>query len=309
MIEKLLRIIKNNFQEFILLSCIIFTSCDTTEPELIDYHNKILFTSSRSGSNQLFIVNPEGTNLKQLTSGEFSHSNGNWSPDASKISCNTDENWDVIKGEPITLIDLENNSVQQLTYGRSISWYPDGSKIFFNNWSGSGFIPIPPKLYCIDVNGKNETLISSVHVGEVSFSLDGQYIALVSKPDSNTRIVLFNYPQFSDSIYIGPESSVHPKWSNNGNEIVFSNKGIEAPNHYNIFIMNSDGTNVRQITHNTSNQHYYYPVWSPNDEKIIFLAFEIDGSTKSYLYMVNKDGSNLHKVLEDEFVTSCDWAK
>ena len=50
----LLRIIKNIFPEIILVASIIFTSCDTTEPKLNDYHNKILFTSSRFGKEQLY---------------------------------------------------------------------------------------------------------------------------------------------------------------------------------------------------------------------------------------------------------------
>ncbi|MGE5798095.1 MAG: TolB family protein [Ignavibacteria bacterium] len=42
----------------------------------MDYNNKILFTSSRSGKEQLYTMNPDGTNIKQITSGQYWHNNG-----------------------------------------------------------------------------------------------------------------------------------------------------------------------------------------------------------------------------------------
>jgi TolB protein len=289
---------------------LIFNSCDTTDPGDSDTgnHNKILFTSKRSGADQLYMMKPDGTDIKQITSGQYWNRNGRWSPDANKICYNTTENYEVMNGEPLILIDFDNNTLKEITYGRCVSWYPNGSKILFNNWSGGGFVPLPIKLYSINSDGKNRTFLSSKHVGDISFSPDGSHFVrtvLVNKTDVNYRMVIFNYPQFNDSVLVGPEFSYDPKWSHKGNKIVFSKRD---PLRYNIFIMNSDGTNVKQITNNNSDQIYRYPVWSPNDEKIIFLAFVGDG--KSYLFMVNNDGSDLHRLLEDDdYVSSCDWSK
>jgi Tol biopolymer transport system component len=76
---------------FYCLSILIFNSCGVTEPEKTDYHNKILFTSNRSGKDQLYMMNPDGTGIKQITSGQYWHNSGRWSPDAKRIVCNTEE--------------------------------------------------------------------------------------------------------------------------------------------------------------------------------------------------------------------------
>lgn len=47
--SRLLLSTRYNFPGIISLTGLIFTSCNATEPEQIDYHNKILFTFSRSG--------------------------------------------------------------------------------------------------------------------------------------------------------------------------------------------------------------------------------------------------------------------
>ena len=84
---------KNRYLYLLLLVLTALTSCDTTEPtDEINYHNKILFTSNRSGRAQLYMINPDGTNIKQITSGQYSHSGGIWSPDAKQIVASTDEN-------------------------------------------------------------------------------------------------------------------------------------------------------------------------------------------------------------------------
>lgn len=48
----------------------------------------IAFSSNRGGqvnTGQVFLVRPDGSGLKQLTSGEFSHTTPRWSPDSGKI--------------------------------------------------------------------------------------------------------------------------------------------------------------------------------------------------------------------------------
>ena len=53
---------------------LMFSACD--DPPELNTNNKILFTSSRSGKEQLFMMNPDGSDIKQITFGEYSHNNG-----------------------------------------------------------------------------------------------------------------------------------------------------------------------------------------------------------------------------------------
>jgi len=107
---------------------------------------------------------------------------------------------------------------------------------------------------------------------------------------------------------MGSTGAYDLNWSPDGNEILFSKREISSePN--NIFVLKTDGSDIRKITNNISNMNYKFPHFSPDGERIIFLANTLDNTQKWYLYMINEDGSNLHKVIDDDSVTSCDWSK
>jgi TolB protein len=59
-----------------------------------------------------------------------------------------------------------------------------------------------------------------------------------------------------------------------------------------IYIMNSDGTNIKRLTHN--NVADTHPVLSPNGQKIAFIS--LDTFSQSQLWTMNTDGSNLRQI-------------
>lgn len=299
---------------YILLLFIVaqFLSCDTTEPpEALTYHNKILFTSSRSGKEQLYMMNPDGSNITQITSGEFSHSNGRWSPNADKIVCNTDE-MSSTAGMPMELINPDGTGKKLLNYGNQMSWYPDGSLIFYTFCPSCELGILNLKLYSMTSKGENERVESEKWAAEVDFSPDGEKMAFayVATSDSvpTSVIKILDYPSFSNERTVGPKGAIEERWSPTGIEFLFlmNIKVTEASN--NIFVMKNDGTDVRQITDNVKIDIYHSPRWSPDGKKIIFLAYTPEAQ-KWCLYMINKDGTDLHKVIDDATITSCDWSK
>jgi len=294
---------------FLIISLVMISlnSCDTTEPELVDYHNKILFTSRRSGKEQLYMMNPDGTNIIQITSGQYWHRNGRWSPDAKKIVCNTEEGT-TTAGTSMVVMNSDGSSRKLLGLGYQMSWVPDGSLILFT-YSALEIKDYDAKLYSITPDGNNRKIVSDKYIGYNTFSPDGLKI-LFSKSDTLLRIVLLDYPSFENPFYIGPHSSGYPAYSPNSHEIAFSRTDTTNGTRLsNIYIMNGEGSNIRNISNHISEEHFFEPHWSPDGEKIIFLSYTTDGTQKSFLYMVNKDGTNLHKVIDDDSVTSCDWSK
>jgi Tol biopolymer transport system component len=61
-----------------------------------------------------------------------------------------------------------------------------------------------------------------------------------------------------------------PSWSPNGEEIIFASDLYEDSEQFNLFIINQDGTNLRQIT--SSTQDEYSPDWSPNGKDIAYVT-------------------------------------
>ncbi len=72
----------------------------------------------------------------------------------------------------------------------------------------------------------------------------------------------------------------------------------------NIWTMNIDGTNQKQITFTNNN---YAPSWSPDGKRILFSN---DSTTKN-IYIINSDGTNLKKItnsIAPNFSSSATWS-
>ncbi|MER3466145.1 MAG: hypothetical protein C4340_02955 [Armatimonadota bacterium] len=82
-----------------------------------------------------------------------------------------------------------------------------------------------------------------------------------------------------------------PDWSPDGKQIAFSrpdDRGIPQ-----IWVINADGSNVRQITH--SNTHKVAPSWSPNGKEMVFvtpLNPHSPSDPQPRIGIMNSDGTN-----------------
>lgn len=76
-------------------------------------------------------------------------------------------------------------------------------------------------------------------------------------------------------------------WSPNGTQLAFiSNRSGNAIQ--NIFLMNADGSNIRSVVENSTNE--FAASWSPDGQKILFQTIRSD-STAQDIYVINIDGS------------------
>ncbi|MEW6482402.1 MAG: right-handed parallel beta-helix repeat-containing protein, partial [bacterium] len=77
----------------------------------------------------------------------------------------------------------------------------------------------------------------------------------------------------------------YPSFSPRGNEIAFAKQGSS----YEIFLMNKDGTNIRQLTNNEVDD--VEPLFSPSGERIAY-------SSGNIIYLMRRDGSKQTKVVD-----------
>ncbi|MEX1140270.1 MAG: hypothetical protein WEB33_12295 [Bacteroidota bacterium] len=292
-------------------------ACNTVvEPEAY-YRNKILFTSSRSGIEQLYMMNPDGSDVRQITSGPYWHNNGRWSPDAKQIICNTEEGT-ATAGFMMAVMNPDGRNRQLLRWGSQMAWSPVGAKILFTicldcELGGRGI-----GLFIMDGDGGNVARLS-IDGGAPEWSPHGDMIALVEPDTTNSlppqpTIRLTDYPALTSSNTIGPKGAVEPAWSPTGEQIAFSslNEGYPVNGNptENIFIMNADGSNVTMVTDFRTGDQCSTPRWSPDGSEIIFLLHSTDASRPSHtMWSVRMDGTNLRKIGNDITVRSADWSK
>lgn len=85
-------------------------------------------------------------------------------------------------------------------------------------------------------------------------------------------------------------AATHPAWSPDGKLIAFN---AREAGREEIFVMDADGSNVRQLTENAGNN--YYPSWSPDSKQIAF-ASNRNGSFQ--VFVMQADGANVRPLTD-----------
>jgi Tol biopolymer transport system component len=288
-----------------LLKALIFIplifSCDhSVDPVWIDYHNKILFTSGRNGIPQLYMMNPDGTDIKQITSGQYSHSNGRWSPDALKIVCNTDENI-TTAGMQMLIMNSDGTNRRLIGMGSQMSWSPDGKQIAFMLWPSAELGDLTTYIYKISSDGTNSIQLTNnkgVWDGTPDWSPDGKLIAFASSrdyssPGTFSEIYIMNLDGSDQHRLTLTDSLVNtnPTWSPDGTKIAFSCNGLIA-------LMSSNGTEIKILDSLSTGGLIS---WSPDGNRLAFGAGQV--------CTIKVDGSDIKTILTDSDVWGVDWSK
>lgn len=105
-----------------------------------------------------------------------------------------------------------------------------------------------------------------------------------------------------------PGDNTHPDLSPDGQRIVFQSKrdtnANQMDDNIDIFIMDIDGDNVEQLTHNISDDTN--PVWSPDGKKIAFLS---ERSGQDEVYFMSPEGDDIEQVTQlDVLKSGLQWS-
>lgn len=217
---------------------------------------KIAYSSYQSGYGNIWVMNPDGTGKIQLT--DQRDSEPAWSPDGTKIAFERsfspgETDIFVMNADGSGQTDLTNNPGWTL----SPAWSPDGTKIVFSSlWDGHENYYV---MNAADGSGLNQITHNTDDMGEAAW-YPGTKIAFTShrtgtldiwamNPDGSGQTDLTN-GYYTDNAW--------GAWSPDGTKIVYSSLKIPGGT-YQIFIMNADGTNKVQITHNSAQNEE--PAW------------------------------------------------
>lgn len=168
---------------------------------------------------------------------------------------------------------------------------PRGTELLFFSYSDSEL-----SLNSIGFDSSNRQRLGNFptnFLGQPVLSPDGTRIAYVGRGDTGGIEINVVNVDGSNHLHLSPGFT--PNWSPDSRRIVYS--GIDDQmNIIGIFVMNSDGKNITQITQGRDD----YPAWSPDGQQIVFASAR-DGNRE--LYLMNADGSNQRRLTntpEDE---------
>jgi Tol biopolymer transport system component len=138
-------------------------------------------------------------------------------------------------------------------------------------------------------------------------SPDGRRIAFASRGSGEWAIYIVN-ADGTDRTKLVQRSTFDgsPAWSPDGSQIAFrSENETEFGPVGRIFVINMDGTGLRQVSPDSDpNSFFFYddgPTWSPDGSKIAF-------TRNAVLHVINADGTGLTALPNDEASSHPDWS-
>ena len=231
---------------------------------------------------EIFTLGIDGQDLHRLTDNESRDLYPAWSPDDARIAFLSFRGPDL----DIYVMDSDGDNVGQLydsgSHDADIHWV--GEKIAFTAYSqiwimnddgtGAHQITEPPRAgewgnanlpfgdYDPRINSDGSKIVFERLVDDES--LHGNYDLFAMDIDGS------NLTRLTDTGY----SQGLASWSNSGSQIVYTVAAIDDVGQYDIYIMNTDGTDNRDITPRTFPTRFLCssPIFSIDDTRIYFIG-------------------------------------
>lgn len=223
------------------------------------------FISEKGKNERLTLINTQGKILEKLAIDMGEAYNFSWSPDKGSIAYDSRRNGNL----DIYAVGVEKKIHHQLTFGgrkdRWPVWSPNGEWIAFGSERGGG-----SDLYRMDADGENvKQLTKQGSCRKPAWSPDSKWIAFTS--ESSLFVMDAGGKRLREIALAAPLSPC--TWEPDGKRIGFMSF---APNGKSeIFIVDVDGENLRQLTKTDLRGRIWHPVWSPNGKWIAYILGHI----------------------------------
>ncbi|HSF24378.1 MAG TPA: DPP IV N-terminal domain-containing protein [Blastocatellia bacterium] len=218
--------------------------------QIVFASNRIIPETNPSGDFEVFVMNSDGSDVRQLTFNGAEDSWPRWSPNGKWIAFHS-----IVDGNfEIYVIRPDGTDLTRVTDYAGLDQYPE--------WSPNGkqlAIRRDTDIYLIDLDGANPLQLTAGNIGfnqMASWSPDGKRLAFLSTREGYPSVFVMdadgsnqvNLTPKPDDVLASSWSSRAPGWSRNGQYIYFTARRPEVSVNENIFVMNAEGTGVTQLT-------------------------------------------------------------
>lgn len=271
---------------------IFAVECPYEDGELIAYSD---------GNGAIYTVHPDGTGSKDLsTNGIYNASAPAWSPGGARIA------FDGVSdgGSGIFVMDADGgNQLRLTTPGGNFSqpaWSPDGSRIAFNRDNA---------IWLMNADGTNAVQLV-VSGSDPDWSPDGKRIAFSG--GGNLNGIWTIGADGSNDARLTADNDSEPAWSPDGTRIAFHRYyygGWYYEDTHDIYVVNTDGGGLTQLTMAWSGGSVGTPTWKGNGGTIAFSGEVCSETCESKLWLVNTQNLGFTQIPTASSAYSPAWRR
>jgi len=255
------------------------------------FMSKIAMSCDRTGKKEIYIMDFDGTNVKQITSHRSIAFAPAWSPDGTKIAYSLfTRRGDNIKNIDLYEFNFATKTIRMLSNRKGINsgaaYSPDGTRIALTmSFLGN------PEIFLFDTSSRTVERMTNSFGFDVdpAWSPDGKQLAFVSSRTGMPMVFNLNIDgsKIQRLTYAGRYNAT-PNWSPKNSKLVFSGW---IDNRFDVFTINSDGSNIERLTKNQGNNED--PFFSPDGN---FVAFSSNRTGQQNIYVMNIDGTYVRRL-------------
>jgi Tol biopolymer transport system component len=267
-------------------------------PNLILFrpNSKIAFSSQRDGNWELYLMDSDGSNQKNISLHTAKDLPVVWSPDGRKIAFQSNRTG----AGDIYVMNSDGSGLTRLTTStyadQAPTWSPDSQKIAFTSKRDGNF-----DVFVMNADGTNQVNVTRSLSPEYDpmWSPTENKIAFRSYRDGLTKHYVMNADGTNQIRLTNARvDESYLDWSPDGQKVAFASYFFtpDYVEHYDVWVVNADGsggTNLLPITpyHGAGD---FEPDWSPDGKTLAIGSTRYNGSPYGFteLYTINPDGSN-----------------